>query len=53
LRERDRRDSTRADAPLKAAADALSLDTTTLSIEEAVAEAVKRIEARQAELAKL
>lgn len=53
LRERDRRDSTRANAPLKAAADALSLDTTTLSIEEAVAEAVKRIEARQAELAKL
>ena len=40
LRERDRRDSTRADAPLKAAADAISLDTTTLSIEEAVAAAV-------------
>lgn len=48
LRERDRRDSTRADAPLKAAADALSLDTTTLSIEEAVAAAVKAIEARMA-----
>lgn len=53
LRERDRRDSTRADAPMKAADDALHLDTTTLSIEQAVAEAVKRIEARQAELAKL
>ncbi|NVO25106.1 (d)CMP kinase [Donghicola sp. C2-DW-16] len=53
LQERDRRDSTRADAPMKAADDALQLDTTTLSIEEAVAEAVKRIEARQAELAKL
>lgn len=53
LRERDRRDSTRADAPMKAADDALQLDTTTLSIEQAVAEAVKRIEARQAELAKL
>ena len=48
LRERDRRDSTRADAPLKAAADAISLDTTTLSIEEAVAAAVKEIEARMA-----
>lgn len=48
LRERDRRDSTRADAPLKAAEDALSLDTTTLSIEEAVAAAVKAIEARMA-----
>lgn len=53
LRERDRRDSTRADAPMKAADDALQLDTTSLSIEEAVAAAVKRIEARQAELAKL
>ncbi|MCI5039313.1 MULTISPECIES: (d)CMP kinase [Donghicola] len=53
LRERDRRDSTRADAPMKAADDALQLDTTSLSIEEAVASAVKRIEARQAELAKL
>lgn len=53
LRERDRRDSTRADAPMKAAEDALQLDTTSLSIEEAVAAAVKRIEARQAELAKL
>ncbi len=48
LRERDRRDSTRADAPLKAASDAISLDTTTLSIEEAVAAAVKEIEARMA-----
>jgi cytidylate kinase len=48
LRERDRRDSTRADAPLKAAPDAISLDTTTLSIEEAVAAAVKEIEARMA-----
>lgn len=53
LRERDRRDSTRADAPMKAADDALQLDTTSLSIEEAVAAAVARIEARQAELAKL
>ncbi len=53
LRERDRRDSTRADAPMKAADDALQLDTTSLSIEEAVAAAVKRIETRQAELAKL
>jgi cytidylate kinase len=36
IRERDARDSTRAAAPLKPAVDAVSLDTTTLSIEQAV-----------------
>ena len=36
LRERDRRDSERATAPLKPAADAVLLDTTGLSIHEAV-----------------
>ena len=36
LRERDRRDSERATAPLKPAPDAVLLDTTGLSIHEAV-----------------
>jgi cytidylate kinase len=44
LRERDARDSERAAAPLQPAGDAVVLDTTTLSIEEAVAEASARIE---------
>ena len=34
MRERDRRDSTRADSPLKPAADAIILDSTGLSINE-------------------
>lgn len=41
LEERDRRDSQRAVAPLRAAPDALVLDTTHMSVEEAV-EAVRR-----------
>jgi|GEM_PF-82929 len=48
IRARDDRDMNRADAPLKPAADAHLLDTTELSIDAAVAEAValitKRIE---------
>jgi cytidylate kinase len=36
LRERDARDSSRAAAPLKPAADAKLLDTSTLSIDQAV-----------------
>jgi cytidylate kinase len=42
MRERDQRDSTRADAPLSQAPDAVYLDSTGLSIEE-VEEAVLRI----------
>jgi len=37
IRERDARDSSRAAAPLKPAADAIILDTTGLSIEAGVA----------------
>jgi len=44
LRERDRRDSERAVAPLRPAEDALVLDTSDLSIEEAVAQAVAAAE---------
>ena len=37
MTERDRRDSTRADSPLKAAADAILIDSTGLSIDEVFA----------------
>lgn len=39
LRERDQRDRNRADSPLKAAEDAVLLDSTNMSLEEAVAAA--------------
>ncbi|MGN6230090.1 MAG: (d)CMP kinase [Trinickia sp.] len=41
LRERDERDSNRAVAPLKPAADAMLLDTSSLSVDQAVDEVVK------------
>jgi len=41
IRKRDERDSSRSSAPLKAAADAVTLDTTKLGIEEAFAAALK------------
>jgi cytidylate kinase len=44
--ERDRRDSTRADSPLKVAADALVIDSTGKSIEEVFAEMMNRIDLR-------
>jgi cytidylate kinase len=44
-RERDARDSERAAAPLKPAEDAIILDTSTLSIDEAVSTAIAAIEA--------
>ncbi|MDJ0822918.1 MAG: (d)CMP kinase [Paracoccaceae bacterium] len=40
VRDRDARDMGRADAPLKPAADAVQIDTSELSIDEAVAEAI-------------
>ena len=46
IRERDRRDSTRAAAPLAAAADAVTLDTTGMSI-DAVTAAVLALHARR------
>jgi len=47
LQARDKRDSERATAPLKPAEDAVLLDTSELSIDEAVARAVSVIEAVQ------
>jgi cytidylate kinase len=47
LRERDARDSARATAPLRPAADAVILDTTTMSIEAAVAAAIAAVEAKR------
>src|SRR5690349_8931827 len=44
IRRRDERDRTRAAAPLKAAADAIELDTSNLDIEAAVAAAVGIVE---------
>ncbi|WP_405401471.1 (d)CMP kinase [Paracoccus sp. Ld10] len=43
LRERDMRDSQRAAAPLRRAADAVVLDTSMLSIDDAVARAVAEV----------
>jgi CMP/dCMP kinase len=50
LRERDARDSARATAPLKPAEDAVLLDTTAMTIAEAVKTAVGHVEARRAGL---
>ncbi|WP_353474435.1 d(CMP) kinase [Salipiger sp. H15] len=48
-RERDHRDATRADAPLKPAKDALMIDTSELDVEAAVAAAIAAVEARSVE----
>jgi len=47
LAERDRSDSTRATAPLAVADDAVVIDTTKLTIEEAVAQVMELIRQRQ------
>ena len=47
IRARDERDSTRATAPLVAAPDAVTLDTSELDIEAAVAAAIRAVEARR------
>lgn len=44
VRERDARDAERATAPMKAAEDAVVLDTSTLSIDAAVAQAIRHIQ---------
>ena len=44
--KRDARDSGRAEAPLRAAADAVPLDTTAMSVEAAFAECVRIVELR-------
>ena len=46
VRERDARDIGRADAPLKPAADAVTIDTTEMSIDQATAHAVALVAAR-------
>lgn len=50
IRRRDARDSGRSDAPLKAAEDAVILDTSALTVEEAVAAAVAIVEERRRSL---
>ncbi|MDF1671035.1 MAG: (d)CMP kinase [Roseovarius sp.] len=47
LRQRDARDSARATAPLTAAEDAILLDTSEMTIDEAVAVAIRVIEKQQ------
>lgn len=44
IRDRDRRDSSRATAPLRQAEDAVLLDTSFLSIESAIAQAIALVE---------
>ena len=44
LRARDERDRNRADSPLRPAADAVLLDSTTLTFDQVVSEAVKIVE---------
>ena len=48
IRRRDARDSGRSDAPLKAAEDAVVLDTSALTVEEAAAAAISIVEGRRA-----
>ena len=48
LKERDARDSQRATAPLRAAEDAVTLDSTHLNLEEVVAEAIRIVEQKLA-----
>ncbi|MEQ7873190.1 (d)CMP kinase [Sphingomonas sp. ASV193] len=48
IRARDARDRDRAAAPLKAADDAIRLDTSDLTPEQAVAEAIRLVEAQRA-----
>ncbi len=47
LRQRDARDCARATAPLKPAADAYRLDTSSMTIEEAIAKAIEIVAAAQ------
>jgi cytidylate kinase len=46
LRRRDERDRTRAEAPLRAAEDAVVLDTSEMAIDEAVAAAIALVARR-------
>jgi cytidylate kinase len=51
LRERDKRDRNRADSPLKPAEDAVVLDSTDMTLDEAVKAAERIVEVRLAKLA--
>ncbi|SEM28522.1 cytidylate kinase [Roseovarius tolerans] len=53
LRQRDARDSARAAAPLKPAPDALRLDTSEMTIDQAVAAAVAEVDRAKARLGTL
>jgi cytidylate kinase len=53
MKERDLRDATRKDAPLKAAQDAIILDTSRLSSAQVVDEAVRHIDTTLAKLGRL
>ena len=48
INERDRRDATREDSPLKIAADAVVIDTTELSVEEVFRRMLRAVRDRQA-----
>jgi len=50
IRRRDERDSTREDSPLRPASDAVILDTTKLSPDQVLAEALRLVEERLAKL---
>ncbi len=47
MTERDRRDSTRADSPLKAADDAILIDSTGLAIDEVFEKMMAAIEEKR------
>jgi len=51
IRRRDERDSTREDSPLRPAPDAVILDTTGIPPEQVLAEALRLVEERRADLA--
>ncbi len=46
VRDRDARDESRAEAPLKPAADAVLIDTSDLTVDAAIARAIAEVEAR-------
>jgi cytidylate kinase len=50
IKARDLRDSTRAAAPLRHAADAMLLDTSFMSVESSIAHAVELVERRRAKI---
>ena len=47
IQERDYIDSTRKESPLRKAEDAIEIDSSTMTIEEVVAEVSKKIESKR------